>query len=459
MKRGIAASLVLLMLSACVTTPTTATSAPPATSSTPDAVPTTGEAGGRPVATVDCEDPPTEVAIVCESYQLILDNYVDTLTDEALAAAANEGLLELTMTDTAAPLVCAVPAEPFDNTCERAAEVGLDTPNTAEAIVTGMVSRALDPNSTYFDPVSLALLDVEDEGEIEGIGALVSPEDETIEGDNKQCSLVSETCQILIISTIEGAPAQKAGLQRDDVMVAVDGEPILGWTVDEVTSSVRGPAGTPVTITIDRGGRILDLTMVRAAVRIPVLETEKVGDIGYVRLFVFSDVADEEFAEAVVDLLAQGVDRLVIDLRDNPGGLLDTAIDVTSVFLEDGDVIITQGPEEETVYPVSGAVLVPSEIEVDFVVNKGSASASEVVSAVLQERGRVTVLGEATFGKNTVQQRFSLSNGGALRLTIARWVTPGGLDFGGTGVTPDVELPLTSDLEAAEVVAAVVAAT
>jgi carboxyl-terminal processing protease len=108
---------------------------------------------------------------------------------------------------------------------------------------------------------------------------------------------------------------------------------------------------------------------------------------------------------------------------------------------------------------VSGAVLVPSGVEVDFVVNKGSASASEVVAAVLQETGRAQVVGESTFGKNTVQQRFALSNGGALRLTIARWLTPGGHDFGGVGVTPDVDLPLANDLEASAVVAAVLDAT
>jgi carboxyl-terminal processing protease len=416
-------------------------------------------AAARGVTTVDCDDPPAEVAIVCESYELIHDNYVDPISDETLAAAANESLIGLTPAPGSGPFVCAAPAEPFEVACDSAADLGLDTAGTAEAIVAGMVGRALDPNSTYFDPVSLALIDEEDEGEIEGIGALVSPEDETIEGDNKQCSVISETCRILIVSTIDGAPADEAGLRRDDVMVGVDGEAILGLTVDEVTALVRGRAGTTVTISIEREGRVLDVTMIRAAVRIPVLETERVGDIGYVRLFVFSDVADEQFAESVVELMAQGVDRLVIDLRDNPGGLLDTAIEVASVFLEDGDVIVTQGRDGDTTYPVSGGLLVPADIEVDFVVNKGSASASEVVSAVLQERGRVTVFGEATFGKNTVQQRFALSNGGALRLTIARWVTPKGLDFGGTGVTPDVPLPLDADLEAAEVVAAVRSAT
>jgi carboxyl-terminal processing protease len=122
--------------------------------------------------------------------------------------------------------------------------------------------------------------------------------------------------------------------------------------------------------------------------------------------------------------------------------LLDTAIAIASVFLPDGDVVVTQSPDESTSYPATGASIIPEDLEVVFLVNKGSASASEVVSAVLQERGLAIVVGENTFGKNTVQQRFPLSNGGALKLTIARWLTPGGLDFGGVGVTPNVNMDL-----------------
>jgi carboxyl-terminal processing protease len=195
------------------------------------------------------------------------------------------------------------------------------------------------------------------------------------------------------------------------------------------------------------------VTITRAAVVIPVVESETVGDAGYVRLNLFTDGAGDQFEEAVSRLLGQGVDSLVVDLRDNPGGLLDTAIEVASVFLADGDVVVTQGPESTTSYEVSGEPIVPADLDVVFLVNRGSASASEVVSAVLQERGRATVVGESTFGKNTVQQRFGLANGGALKLTIARWVTPGGLDFGGVGVRPDVEKRLEGDLPVDQVVA------
>jgi carboxyl-terminal processing protease len=332
-----------------------------------------------------------------------------------------------------------------------------DGPQAAEAMVAGFATYALDPNSAYLDEQSLALLEEEQEGEIEGIGALVSPEDETIPGDNKQCSVVSETCRILIVSTIAGAPAEAAGLKSEDVLLEVDGESILGLSVDEVTARVRGPAGSPVDLTLERDGEPYEVTITRAAVVIPLVVQETFGDVGYDALNAFTGNAESQFEEAVVDLLGEGVDELVFDLRNNPGGFLTTAIEVTSVFLDEGDVVVTEGPDETTNYPVDGDAIVPEDIEITVVVNRGSASASEVVAAALQERERVTVVGENTFGKNTVQQRFSLSNGGALKLTIARWLTPGGHDFGGTGVTPDVELDVDT-LAPEELVAAITGA-
>jgi len=434
---------------------TTATTEPSSTSST-SITPSSSTTQGvdRELSLVGCDEPPEDVSIVCEVYDLIQTHYVDDVEDEELAEAAAEGLRDLDGADSEGLLVCAMPTDDFAATCGVAAAAADTSDEAAEAMVNGFVVHALDPNSGYLDPEALALVEEEQQGQIEGIGALVSPEDQTIPGDDKQCAVISETCRILIVSTIEGSPAESAGLLRDDVLVGVDGESILGWTVDEVTATVRGPAGSEVTLTIQRAGDELDVRITRAAVTIPVIEQDTFGEIGYVRLRSFSGSAGDQFEQAIVDVLADGVSSLVIDLRDNPGGFLDTAIDVTSVFLADGEVVVTQGPENKINYEVNGASLVPEGMDVTIVVNKGSASASEVVSATLQERGRVTVVGENTFGKNTVQQRFNLSNGGAMRLTVARWLTPGGLDFGGGGVTPDVMLDVAG-LTAEELVAAV----
>lgn len=436
------------------TTTTATTTTPTDTPGSTGSLGTTAPGNDRDVELADCETAPDEVAIVCEAYDLINQQYVDEIPSEDLAEAAKMGLAILDGNNSEDLLVCATPSDVFAATCNAAAGAADDSTEAAEAMVAGMAGYALDPNSGYLSEEALDLLQEEQQGQIEGIGALVSPEDETIPGDNKQCGVVSETCRILIVSTITGAPAEGAGLMRDDVLIEVDGEPILGWTVDQVTTAVRGPSGTDVTLTLDRAGEPIEVTITRAAVMIPVIETETIGDVGYVRLSTFNGQASSQFEAAVIDRLSDGVEYLMIDLRNNPGGFLTTAIDVTSVFLEDGEVVVTEGPGESNDYPVNGDAVVPEDMPVYIIVNKGSASASEVVAATLQERERAVVVGENTFGKNTVQQRFDLSNGGALKLTIARWLTPGGHDFGGGGVTPDVPLDVT-DLTPQELVDAI----
>jgi len=460
--------IVLLTAAACTsdnTSSASSTVAPTSSTSTGASTTTSGDGPGtttrvhqRSLEIVDCEDPSEEIGIVCEAYDLIRDNYVDEIDTESLAEAAILALNTLDGADSDEPLVCVAPDESFVPVCETAASAADDSVEAAETIVTGLASYALDPNSAYLDPAALELLQEEQQGQIQGIGALVSPEDQTLPGDNKQCGVVSETCHILIVSTIGGAPAEDAGLMQDDILLEVDGKSIVGWSVDEVTAAVRGPEGTDVTLTLERDGEEYEVTITRAAVVIPVIESETIGDVGYVSLATFSGSAGSQFEQAIVDRLADGVDELVIDLRNNPGGFLTTAIDVTSVFLESGDVVVTEEPDETTTYEVNGNAIVPADVPVYLVVNKGSASASEVVAAALQERDRAQIVGENTFGKNTVQQRYSLSNDGALKLTIARWLTPGGHDFGGTGVTPDVPMEVTG-LSPEELVAAVTGTT
>ena len=414
------------------------------------------EAVGRPLRVVGCEPAHPDVEIVCESIDLVRRHYVDEITDDTLARAAIQGLETLDGATAESELVCAAPAAAFQETCEIALEQADTNAEAAEAMVFGLAAYGLDPNSVYFDPDALELVEEEQSGEIQGIGALVTAEDSSTD---ELCNIITDTCRMYIISTIEDTPAEDAGLQPDDVVVAVNGESIIDWTVDEVTATVRGPAGTDVVLTIERGEGVFEVTITRASFEVPVIQSEVVGDAGYVSLNTFTDNADELFEDAVRDLLDQDVDSLVVDLRNNPGGLLDTAIEVASVFLPDGDVVITESPDSSTSYPVSGNPIVPEDMKVVVIVNEASASASEVVSAVLQERGRVTLVGENTFGKNTVQQRFALSNGGALKLTIARWLTPGGLDFGSVGVTPDVVREIETGLPVEDVVQEALAAS
>jgi carboxyl-terminal processing protease len=434
--RLVAATVLLALLAACTATTETA---PPNQTSPPETTLAVVEPGTAPeersLKLVGCEPVDPDVEIVCEAYDLVRRHYVDQVTDAELADAAARGLEHLDRAASESELVCPAPATPFIETCELALERADISTEAAEAMVFGMATYGLDPHSVYFDPEALDLIEEEQAGEIQGIGAMVTAEDPDT---GEVCNVISDVCQMSIVSTIDDTPADRAGLEPDDVVLAVDGADVIGWTVDEITARVRGPAGSEVVLTVDRGGEIFDVTITRAAFVVPVVESEVVGTTGYVALNMFTDNADELFQDAVTDLIAEEVDTLVVDMRNNPGGLLDTAIEVASAFLPDGDVVVTQGPDSSTSYPVSGETVVPEDVRVVMVVNGASASASEVVSAVLQERGRATIVGENTFGKNTVQQRFALSNGGALKLTIARWLTPDGHDFGAVGVTPDV---------------------
>ncbi|HEX9864676.1 MAG TPA: S41 family peptidase [Acidimicrobiia bacterium] len=457
-RRLTSALLLVLVVSACTVedTPEPTPGISPTTSAA-ETSSTTVEGESRAVRMVGCDPADSEVEIVCEAYDLVRRHYVDDVSDEDLAEAASLGLLELGGTTATSELVCAAPAVAFQETCEIAGGAADSSSEAAEAMVWGLTAYGLDANSVYFDAAALELVEEEQEGEIEGIGALVRAEDSS-SGENVLCSVISETCRMLILSTIAGTPAERAGLQRDDIIVEVDGQDIRGQTIDEVTANVRGPAGTDVTLKVDRAGTVFDVAITRAAVVVPAVMSEVVGNTGYVALNLFTDNADDQFQAAVSGLLDQGVDSLVVDLRNNPGGLLDTSIEVTSLFLPDGDVVITESPDTSTSYPVSGHPIVPEDIDVILVVNRASASASEVVAAVLQERGRATVVGENTFGKNTVQQRFGLSNGGAIKLTIARWLTPGGVDFGEIGVTPDVLHEIDFELSVERVVEEAMAA-
>jgi carboxyl-terminal processing protease len=316
---------------------------------------------------------------------------------------------------------------------------------------------ALDPNSAYLDPAALRMLVEDQAGAVEGIGALVAAEDLTAaEPESTPCSVVSVTCRLVVISVFEGSPAEAQGLLPGDVFVAVNDESIEGWTVDEVTAAVRGEAGSTVRLTVRRERQELEFQITRASVAVPVVESEVVGDVGYLRLNVFTDSSDSQFHQALDHLVMAGIDQLVLDLRDNPGGALYATVRIASEFFSDGVVVRTIGPEDEEVYDAGeGGLLSDGSVPVAILVNRGSASASEVLSAALQERNRAVVIGDNTFGNNTVQQRYGLSNGGALKLTVARWVTALGNDFGESGVTPDITAELANDLPVDQLVARV----
>ena len=244
---------------------------------------------------------------------------------------------------------------------------------------------------------------------------------------------------------IQGAPAEKAGLLAEDRITAIDGTTVDGQTVDQALARVRGPKGTTVTLTVVRGtGAPFDLPIVRDVIVQPEVSTKTLagGTVGYIRLSGFSDQAARDFREAVAADVAAGRDRLILDLRGNPGGYVTDAQQVLSQFVPAGTTIFSQqdatGSRVPTVALAGGAATDPS-IRLVVLIDGGSASASEIVAGALQDLGRAQLVGSKSYGKGTIQvwQQLADDNGG-FRLTVDRWLTPNGRWIHGQGLTPDV---------------------
>lgn len=294
-----------------------------------------------------------------------------------------------------------------------------------EGALNGMIEALDDQFSGYMDPQIYPLMNDDLSGQVEGIGAVVRTNEETNE--------------IEVVNVLEGAPAEAAGVLAGDVFVAVNGEDVAGWTQLELVGKVRGPAGTPVTITFRRGEENLDITITRARINIPNVESRMLdGNIGYVKLRDFTSDARQQIDTALNDLDVNNLSGLVFDLRGNPGGLLTSAVDIASAFIKNG-VVLTEdfGGGRQQVYEANGSYIGTS-VPMVVLVDGSSASASELVAGALQDRERATILGEVTFGKGTVQTWRELINGGGVRLTIAKWLTPNGHWIHQQGITPDI---------------------
>jgi carboxyl-terminal processing protease len=253
--------------------------------------------------------------------------------------------------------------------------------------------------------------------------------------------------QIVIAEPFVGQPAAKAGLLRGDVILSVDKKSLNGMSLYEAISLIRGPAGTTVVLTIARQGidKPFDVSVVRARIENKVVDSKRLtGDIGYVSLSEFSRGASSKVADAIRSLEAEGqLKGLILDLRDNPGGLLDEAGMVASQFMDKGIVTIERekGGKEQALDAQPGGVAL--DVPLVVLVNRGSASASEIVSGAIKENGRGKLIGEQTFGKGTVQMPQTLSDGSELRVTIAEWLTPKKEQINGQGIVPDIVVERT----------------
>jgi carboxyl-terminal processing protease len=303
-----------------------------------------------------------------------------------------------------------------------------------EAATFGMFRFGLDPFSSYVPPDFADRLDALGSGRVDTLGLVVGGRD----GDGAACSPVGETCLFRVLAVFPFTAAEREGVVAGDAILAVDGEVVAGLSTDEATARLIGDPGTTVTLTLDREVGRIDKALVHEDIRYEPAEYEMLtSSVAYLRLNDFSQIA----AQLLGRVLELGEVRrsrgLILDLRDNPGGLVLAAQAVASQFLEGGLVMREESAEDAVDVPVVDGGLAP-RLRLVVLVNRGSASASEIVAAVLQERGRATVVGEPTFGKNLVQQVFSAGNGGEIRVTVARWTTPEGTDIGVRGLTPDV---------------------
>lgn len=310
---------------------------------------------------------------------------------------------------------------------ERYFEQPLDNSALAEGAIDGMLASLDDPHTRYLSPADEAAARSSMSGEFEGIGAEV----ESVDGD------------ITIVAPIDGSPAQAAGLQPGDILREANGTELTGMEISEAAGIVRGPAGSTVTLLIQRGEEIFEVDIVRDVIKLPSVRGEMLEEgIAYVRLSRFANNSGSELEDLLAELLAENPSGLILDLRRNPGGSLDTTVEIADEFLPEGNILIEKfGDGTERVFESTDSGIA-EEIPIVVLIDEGSASASELLAGALRDRNRGTLIGQTTFGKGTVQTWQPLSNGGGVRITIAQWLTPDRAWIHENGLEPDYFIPL-----------------
>jgi carboxyl-terminal processing protease len=323
----------------------------------------------------------------------------------------------------------------FGDVFERVRADYVEKPDDAklvESAINGMLA-GLDPHSSYMDPKSFRDMQVQTRGEFGGLGIEVTMEDGLVK----------------VVSPIDDTPASKAGVMANDVITHLDDEPVQGLTLNQAVEKMRGPINTKIKLKIMRKGqdKPVEVSITRDVIRVRSVRSRTEGDdVAYVRVTQFNEQTTEGLKKAIADLSSQipaeKLKGFVIDLRNNPGGLLDQAISVSDAFLEKGEIVSTRGRNAEETQRFNAR---PGDLTknkpVIVLINGGSASASEIVAGALQDHKRATLLGTRSFGKGSVQTIIPLGSGnGALRLTTARYYTPSGKSIQAKGIVPDIEV-------------------
>ena len=297
-----------------------------------------------------------------------------------------------------------------------------------ESAISGML-QSLDPHSSYLSPESYKDMQVKTKGTFGGLGIEI-----TMEGGF-----------VKVVSPIDDTPAANAGMQPGDLIIGINGESIKGLTINEAVSRLRGPVKSKITITVVRGEKDpFDVEIIRDVIKIRSVKHEIINNIGYVRLTTFSDTTTSGMEKSINEIKKELRDKfqgLILDLRNNPGGLLNQSISVTDAFLNQGEIVSTQGrkPDDTSrVFAKKGDIINGKPLIV--LINSGSASASEIVAGALKDHARAIIVGTRSFGKGSVQSIIPLPGNGAMRLTTARYYTPSGVSIQAKGIEPDIKV-------------------
>ena len=307
----------------------------------------------------------------------------------------------------------------------------VDESAMVEGMYAGMLNGLGDPYTVYYTEEEFNALMESTSGEYKGIGALMSQN--------------IETGIITITRPFEGCPAQQAGIIAGDIITKVNGQDVGSMELSEVVAMIKGEAGTTVDITVYRDREELDFTVERADIQVPTVNSKMLDDkIGYIYVMEFDEVTADQFHDALEDLKSQGMEQLVIDLRDNPGGSLDTVIQMLDEILPEGLLVYTEdkyGNREEATSDAENYLSLPMTV----LVNGNSASASEIFAGAVKDYHWATLVGTTTYGKGIVQRIFDLGDGTAAKITISKYYTPAGNNIHGIGIEPDVEVEIPTE--------------
>jgi carboxyl-terminal processing protease len=298
--------------------------------------------------------------------------------------------------------------------------------------IVGMAAAYGDPYTVFMPPEQSKTFESDINGNFEGVGMELAIKDKNI----------------VVVAPLKDTPAYKAGVKKGDVVIAINGTSTLGMSVDDAVGLIRGKAGTFVTITFAREGtaKPIIIKITREVIDVPTTETEIKGDVFVIRLYNFYAPSSDKFRSALRDFIESGKYKLILDLRGNPGGYLESAVDMASYFLPLGKTVVRESfgsNIEEQVYRSKGYDVFTDKLKMMILADSGSASASEILSGALQENNIAKIVGTKTFGKGSVQELIKITPDTSLKVTIARWLTPNGISISDNGLTPDYEVNIT----------------